>query len=90
MLNLLAVYIDNLHHFLQAYLASLEHKPHWLRHVNKPQELSANVLTVSWGNFSGSQSIVFSPDGRHFCCGTHHEDRGSVYYLTVWDVETGK
>ncbi|XP_078381360.1 uncharacterized protein LOC144664106 [Oculina patagonica] len=72
----------------QAYLASLKNKPHWLRHVNKPQELSANVLALSWGNFSGSQSIVFSPDGRHFCCGTNSET-GHVFYLTVWDVETG-
>ncbi|XP_078380408.1 uncharacterized protein LOC144663367 [Oculina patagonica] len=77
----------------QAYLASLKDKPHWLRHVNKPQELSANVLSLSWGNFSISHSIVFSPDGRHFCCGTDYERQnseiGRVYYLTVWDVETG-
>ena len=57
--------------------------------MNKPQELGANVLALSWGNFSGSQSIAFSPDGQRFCCGTNSET-GHVFYLTVWDVETGK
>ena len=58
-------------------------------HVNKPQELSAKVLSLNWGRFSGSQSIVFSPDGRHLCCGTKSET-GRTYYLTLWDVETGR
>ena len=75
--------------FLQGYLASLTSKPHWLCHVNKPQELSAKVLSLNWGKFSGSQSIVFSPDGRQLCCGTNSET-GHVFYLTIWDVETGK
>ena len=51
--------------------------------------MSAKVLALSWGNFSGSQSIAFSPDGQRFCCGTNSET-GHVFYLTVWDVETGK
>ncbi|CAH3181730.1 unnamed protein product, partial [Porites evermanni] len=72
----------------QTYIASLTNKPHWLCHVNKPQELSAKVLSLNWGRFSGSQSIVFSPDGRYLCCGTKSET-GRTYYLTVWDVETG-
>ena len=75
--------------YFQTYVASLTNKPHWLCHVNKPQELSAKVLSLKWGRFSGSQSIVFSPDGRHLCCGTKSET-GRMYYLTLWDVETGK
>ena len=47
------------------------------------------MLSLNWGRFSGSQSIVFSPDGRHLCCGTKSET-GRTYYLTLWDVETGK
>lgn len=75
--------------YFQTYIASLTNKPHWLCHVNKPQELSAKVLSLNWGRFSGSQSIVFSPDGRHLCCGTKSET-GRTYYLTLWDVETGR
>ena len=75
--------------YFQTYIASLTNKPHWLCHVNKPQELSAKVLSLNWGRFSGSQSIVFSPDGHHLCCGTKSET-GRTYYLTLWDVETGK
>ena len=83
------VFFDTFSFYFQTYIASLTNKPHWLCHVNKPQELSAKVLSLNWGRFSGSQSIVFSPDGRHLCCGTKSET-GRTYYLTVWDVETGK